>query len=152
MAQLLRNGTRNTSGTAAEIGQYKGQVDSLTHMLEALTESKELVAEELRLQRATNYEVQFSVPFDLFVDCECCVILNEASFCFKLREEMDKLLMQRKVFQYDYSGKLEFLKYFRHVVHEMGQDICVMFLHTPTSLLKDKEIMNTLSIVNIKHW
>jgi hypothetical protein len=152
MAQLLRNETQNKSGTAVEISQYKGQVDSLTLMLEALTESKELAAQELRMQRAANDEVQFSFHFDLFVDCVCCAILNEASFCFKLREEIDDMQIQRKVLQHNVSGKLEFLEYFRHLVHEMGQDICFKFLPTPASLLKDKEIMSTLSKVNIKHW
>jgi len=58
MAQLLRNETQNRSGTAAEIIQYKDQVDSLTYMLEALTQSKELVAQELAVQRAANRELQ----------------------------------------------------------------------------------------------
>jgi hypothetical protein len=128
MAQLLRNETQNKSGTAAEVNQYKGQVDSLTHMLEALSESKELAAQELRMQRATNNEVQFSFPFDLFVDSVCCVILNEASLCFKLREEICDMQIERKVLQYNVSGKLEFLEYVRHLVHEMGQDICVVCL------------------------
>jgi chromosome segregation ATPase len=61
MAQLLRNETQNRSGTAAEIIQYKDQVDSLTHMLEALTHSKELVAQELAVQRAANCELQEDV-------------------------------------------------------------------------------------------
>jgi len=58
MAQLLRNETQNRSGTAAEVIQYKDQVDSLTYMLEALTQSKELVAQELAVQRAANRELQ----------------------------------------------------------------------------------------------
>lgn len=58
MAQMLRNETQNRSGTAAEIIQYKDQVDSLTQMLEALTQSKELVAQELGVQRAANCELQ----------------------------------------------------------------------------------------------
>jgi hypothetical protein len=57
MAQLLRNETQNRSGTAAEISQYRAQVDSLTQMLEALTQSKELVAQELEVQRAAKFEV-----------------------------------------------------------------------------------------------
>jgi len=58
MSQLLRNETQNRTGTAAEIIQCKDQVDSLTHMLEALTQSKELVAQELAVQRAANCELQ----------------------------------------------------------------------------------------------
>jgi uncharacterized alpha/beta hydrolase family protein len=69
MAQLLRNETHKESGDVAEISQYKGQVDSLTHMLEALTQSKQMVAQELQMQQATNNEVQFSFSFALFVDC-----------------------------------------------------------------------------------
>jgi len=69
MAQLLRNETQNRSGTAAEIIQYKDQVDSLTHMLEALTHSKELVAQELAVQRAANCEVHLTFLSHLFVDC-----------------------------------------------------------------------------------
>jgi hypothetical protein len=69
MAQLLRNETHNRSGTAAEIIQYKDQVDSLTHMLEALTQSKELVAQELAVQRAANCEVRLAFLSHLFVNC-----------------------------------------------------------------------------------
>jgi uncharacterized alpha/beta hydrolase family protein len=69
MAQLLRNETRKESGAVAEISQYKGQVDSLTHMLDALTQSKQMVAQELRMQQATNNQVQFSYSFAVFVDC-----------------------------------------------------------------------------------
>lgn len=58
MAQLLRSETQNKSGVAAEISQFKGQVDSLTHMLEALSQSKELVSQELRMQQAVCSEVQ----------------------------------------------------------------------------------------------
>jgi hypothetical protein len=60
MAQLLRNETHNRSGTAAEINQYRDQVVSLTHMLEALTQSKELVAQELAVQHTANCEVQLT--------------------------------------------------------------------------------------------
>jgi len=68
MAQMLRNETQNRSGTAAEIIQYKDQVDSLTQMLEALTQSKELVAQELGVQRAANCEVHLTFLSHLFVD------------------------------------------------------------------------------------
>jgi hypothetical protein len=87
MAQLLRNETQNKSGTVAEMSQYKDQVESLTHMLEALTESKELAAQELRKQRETNYEVQFSFPFDLYIDRVCYIILNEASFVLSYKKK-----------------------------------------------------------------
>jgi hypothetical protein len=65
---LLRSETQNKSGVVAEISQYKSQVDSLTHMLEALTQSKELVAQELRTQEALNTEVQLSSVCVLFVE------------------------------------------------------------------------------------
>jgi hypothetical protein len=86
MAQLLRNETQDKSGVVSEISQCKGYVDSLTHMLEALTQSKELVAQELRIQQATSNEVRFSFPFDLFIDCVCCVIVNVAYFSFSYEE------------------------------------------------------------------
>jgi hypothetical protein len=60
--------------------------------------------------------------------------------------------MERRVQENKIAGKLEFSEYFRHLVQEVGQDICIRFGPTPTSLVKDKEVMNTLSIVNIKHW
>jgi hypothetical protein len=62
MAQLLQDETHKKSGTVAEVRQYKGQVDNLTHMLEALTQSKQLVAKELRVQQDTNDKVPFSFP------------------------------------------------------------------------------------------
>jgi hypothetical protein len=49
--------------------QYKDQVDSLTQMLEALTQSKELVAQELAVQRAANCEVHLIFLSHLFVGC-----------------------------------------------------------------------------------
>ncbi|KAJ9595100.1 hypothetical protein L9F63_013626, partial [Diploptera punctata] len=57
MAQLLRSETQNKCGVVAEVGEYKSQVDGLNHMLEALTQSKELVAQELRIQQATNSQL-----------------------------------------------------------------------------------------------
>ena len=69
MTHLLRNESQNRSGTAADISQYRAQVDSLTHMLEALTQSKELVAQELAVQRAAKCEVQLTFLSHLFVDC-----------------------------------------------------------------------------------
>jgi hypothetical protein len=68
MAQLLRNKTQNESGCAVKISQYGAQVDSLTHMLEALTQSKELVAQELAVARAANCEVRLTFMSHLFID------------------------------------------------------------------------------------
>ena len=57
MTQLLRSETQNRSGVIAEVSQYKNQLEGLNHMLEALTQSKELVAQELRIQQATSSQV-----------------------------------------------------------------------------------------------
>jgi DNA-binding FrmR family transcriptional regulator len=66
MAQLLRGEIQNKPSVAEEISQLKGQVDSLTHMLEALTESKEMVSQELRMQQAVSRKVQLSILCVLF--------------------------------------------------------------------------------------
>jgi uncharacterized membrane protein len=82
VTQLLRSEAHKDLGAIAEISQYKFQVVSLTHMLEALTQSKQLVSEELQMQQAMNNEVQFSSSFSLFVDRLCLVLLNEVFFFF----------------------------------------------------------------------
>nr|CAD7397516.1 unnamed protein product [Timema poppensis] len=50
MSELLRSEAKQSS----EMGQYKNQVESLQHMLDVLTQSKEMVAQELRVELATN--------------------------------------------------------------------------------------------------
>nr|CAD7260862.1 unnamed protein product [Timema shepardi] len=50
MSELLRTEAKQSS----EMGQYKNQVESLQHMLDVLTQSKEMVAQELRVELATN--------------------------------------------------------------------------------------------------
>nr|CAD7401754.1 unnamed protein product [Timema cristinae] len=50
MSELLRTEAKRSS----EMGQYKNQVESLQHMLDVLTQSKEMVAQELRVELATN--------------------------------------------------------------------------------------------------
>ncbi|XP_021919020.1 tax1-binding protein 1 homolog isoform X1 [Zootermopsis nevadensis] len=60
MAQLLLSENKS-GGVGAEICQLKGQVDSLTCMLEALSQSKELVTQELQMQQAVGKKLQQDV-------------------------------------------------------------------------------------------
>jgi hypothetical protein len=72
MAQLLRSETQKSSDVTTEISQFKVQVDSLTHMLEALTKSKELVTQELQVQLTSSREVNFTFLSVLFIGL--CVV------------------------------------------------------------------------------